>query len=63
MNMYPDCLQLQAVKRYGYPLDIYCSTTVTKGKIAVLEAYGGTVRIHGSDCVEAETKARQEAKV
>lgn len=51
-----------ATKRYGYPLDIYCSTAVTKGKIKVLEAYGATVRIHGNDGVEAELKAREVAK-
>ena len=56
-------IQLFATKRYKYPLEIYCSTAVTKGKIEVLEAYGGTVRIHGEDGVEAEVKARQTAKV
>lgn len=55
--------QLAASKALGVPLTIYCQSNIDPGKKEFLLHEGANLVLHGNDCVEAELKARSDARV
>lgn len=53
---------LAASKALGVPLTIYCQSNIDPGKKEFLLHEGANLVLHGNDCVEAELKARSDAR-
>ncbi|XP_022803751.1 uncharacterized protein LOC111341064 [Stylophora pistillata] len=51
-----------ASSKVGTPVAIYVPKTTSSAKLKVVKQFGGTVKFHGEDCVEAEVTARSAAK-
>ena len=47
----------------GCNVEVFGQEGMSKSKLKALQAGGATVTQYGNDCVEAEIKARQTAKV
>ena len=55
--------QAYASSKVGTPVTIYVPETTSYAKLKVVKQFGGFVKFHGEDCVEAEVTARNAAKV
>lgn len=51
-----------ASSKVGTPVTIYVPETTSYAKLKVVKQFGGSVKFHGEDCVEAEVTARNAAK-
>ena len=56
-------MQAYASSKVGTPVTIYVPETTSYAKLKVVKQFGGSVKFHGEDCVEAEVTARNAAKV
>ena len=55
--------QVYAMKKLGYKGTVYASTLIASAKEDALRRRGAKLVKYGTDCVDAENKARQVAQV
>ena len=56
-------MQAYVSNKIGVPVTIFVPQTTSPAKLKVVKQFGGTVKYHGEDCVDAEVKARAASEV